>query len=197
MDYRCRLQPFPIDGVWKLNTSIVDLCGQKQCPDKNYCGNPYDMSIIPDKEDRNIKHLNFGITSFDTYGNSILVIAQFVAIKSFQSFINIFWKSVVSAITTIYFVSVVIVLSFFLMNLFLGALFKTFTSLQDEENKKLQRKSTILNGEDIKNIQNETVINTGFSLKLEQMTDKKFFKLFINIIILIDSFAILMIRYYL
>lgn len=76
-----------------------------------------------DKKEVEVPDLNWGITHFDNIYASLFVVVHFIAISNFNTFTNIYWKTAEKIITTSYFLSLCILLSFITMNIFMSSLF--------------------------------------------------------------------------
>ncbi|EQC31370.1 hypothetical protein SDRG_10972 [Saprolegnia diclina VS20] len=83
----------PLDCFWPLNLNDTQYCGSRACAPGTYCGSNYDASGRPRfrnilfngsllvdmaNEGDFLPNLNFGLTSFDTVGYTLVIIAQIV-----------------------------------------------------------------------------------------------------------------------
>ncbi|KDO33414.1 hypothetical protein SPRG_02221 [Saprolegnia parasitica CBS 223.65] len=83
----------PLNCFWPLNANDIQYCGSRPCAPGTFCGSNFDASGRPRfrnvllngsmlvdmaTEGDFLPNLNFGLTSFDTVGHTLVIIAQIV-----------------------------------------------------------------------------------------------------------------------
>ena len=98
------------------------------------------MGYFLDNEDLNIDtdilRLNYGITNFDNIGNAFLTIFQCITQEGWTKIMNIYTDVYANWFVNLYFISCVVICSFFLLNLTIAVMLMKY-----EELDKLQTKS--------------------------------------------------------
>lgn len=75
LDNRCRIKTNDAeiyDGSWPVDKTQNFLCKVGECKEGTYCINPWDYNIMPDKSERDIKELSFGVIHYDNIKNAII-----------------------------------------------------------------------------------------------------------------------------
>ena len=141
---RCRKTPHPVDGDWKVVEGDTRICGSfHQCAPGAYCGSLFETSLPgPDgvkidyylkDEVRNnlwrdsmIKELNYGITNFDTIASSYLTIFQCTTLEGWTKIMQMMQDGYSLFFSTMFFIALVIVCSYFLLNLTVAVMLDNF-----------------------------------------------------------------------
>lgn len=132
--YRCRLTEKPINATyWPKDETDTRLCspegklGSYRCSSEKFCGRPsdFDLSLEDDRVFENAS-INWGINTFDHFGSSLMSVFQVITTDSWTVNMYNLMDSTNSVITAIYFVSIVVVGSFFLLNLILAVILDSF-----------------------------------------------------------------------
>lgn len=126
---RCRFEEFPRDdGTWPYDDTIDYLCspdsqGLQQCPEDLFCKEPWDAKLpqtIDNPENQEL--IMYGMFGFDNLAWAMLTIFQMITLEGWTTIMynlmdsNIWWMSV------IFCVFLVIIGSFFLLNVILAVL---------------------------------------------------------------------------
>lgn len=86
--------------------------------------------------DSKYKELNYGITNFDNLGAAYLTIFQCTTLEGWSHIMNIIKDSYNEFTTIIFFISCVIICSYFLINLTVAVMRDQFDSLNKEYSEK-------------------------------------------------------------
>eukprot|EP00347_Sterkiella_histriomuscorum_P011811 403371009 len=137
---RCRYQNHPESpNEWKQVESLTRVCTQSgsgnfACPSEYYCGNPQDFNIdlMYENLDKNVNN-NYGITTFDNLGSSLLTVFQIVTTDGWTPIMLNLMDSEIPFLAALYCILLVIVASFFLMNLILAVIIQAFIKIQRAE----------------------------------------------------------------
>ncbi len=103
----------------EINTGIVmeyRLCGNLECPGQSECG-------------KYLENPNYGVTSFDDILHSLLTVFQCVTLEGWSSVLNMLQVSF-SEWVILYFVPLVFIGAFFLLNITLTVLKSSFTRIE-------------------------------------------------------------------
>jgi hypothetical protein len=129
MYQRCRLTEFPLDdGTWPYDESIPTLCrkpiqGETQCPVGTWCKHPLDGGL--DKSvDSPIEQalIDFGLANFDNLAYAILTIFQMITMEGWTKIMYNLMDANVSWMAVIYCISLILITSFFILNVILAIL---------------------------------------------------------------------------
>ena len=115
-----------------------------QCP-KGYCNSKFvaydegysNFSIVPGAENEtfilsthsDIYALNYGITNFDNIGSAFLTIFQCITLEGWTKIMNIYEDAFNSWFVNLYFISCVVICSFFLLNLTIAVMLMKYEEL--------------------------------------------------------------------
>jgi hypothetical protein len=123
---RCREQEFPINGQWDVINNSTDLCsGHYICPNNYTCGSItelYDSGqyfFIPKTnvyKELDIQQLYYGFSTFDNIFSSFLTIFQCATLSNWTAIMYNIQNGYSYYAATLYFVTLIIVLSYFIMN---------------------------------------------------------------------------------
>lgn len=107
-----------------------------------YWGNPetWDISLEDDGVYEN-KLINYGVTNFDNLFEAMITIFQVITTEGWSDIMYMIDDTSANIITPLYFVLIVIIGSFFLLNLILAVIMRVFTQndeIEKEKNKKLK-----------------------------------------------------------
>ena len=137
---RCRTTPEPVNGVWELDDT-GEVCrtgsyGYFQCPAGTYCGNPEPHGIslrtdgVPDNDT-----INYGITNFDNILAAMLTIFQMITLEGWTGMMYNLQDAMIPFVPAIYFCFLVVLGSFFLLNLILAVIMDSFEEIDSEKRK--------------------------------------------------------------
>ena len=128
MYYFCRQTAAPVNGQWEKTPDIDRVCsadglGQFECPSNSYCGalEEYDMDLNLDNV-KNTALINYGITTFDNIGSGILTIFQIITLEGWVYIMYNHMDSNLAPFSAIYFCLLVVIGSFFMLNLIVAAI---------------------------------------------------------------------------
>lgn len=129
--YHCRETKYPENGEWKIQENSGLICGGPNYCDV-VCGSLFELELVnPDgikqfyhinnsvdlyKDSKN-QDLNYGITNFDNLSSAYLTIFQCTTLEGWSHIMNIIKDGYNELTTIIFFISCVIICSYFLINL--------------------------------------------------------------------------------
>eukprot|EP00347_Sterkiella_histriomuscorum_P013361 403365010 len=160
---QCRLNPLPeTPDTWAIDTSALRVCtktglGLYTCPNNEYCGNPseHDIDLLSEGIDQN-PIINYGITTFNDVGSSLLGVFQIVTTDGWTQLMLDLMDGDIPFLGAFYCIMIVVVGSYFLMNLILAVIIQAFINIQkreiDEEIMKLESNKL---DEDMQELQDE------------------------------------------
>ena len=156
----CRLTEFPsANGTWELaggGSGAVRVCGGSfQCWANQTCGNDHDYdyssypgsnytSNVPAVSSPSIvpESVNYGLTNFDNIGYAFLSVFQVVTLEGWTSIMNMSMDGS-DWYACFFFVALVVVCAFFMMNLLFAIIFHSFykfyTAMRAEASRKTDR----------------------------------------------------------
>ena len=152
--WRCYMTraPDPEDGTWELDKEDLRLCGinSRECNEGRFCGSRYEMfDTQHDKyvrlgwtekslsKDTGIYELNYNITNFDNIGMAFLTIFQCITMEGWTKIMNFYQDAYYSWFIGFYFVTCVVICSFFLLNLTIAVMLMKYEELDKlQENSK-------------------------------------------------------------
>ena len=123
------MTPEPINSTyWPTDETYTRICTQSglglfKCPDDMYCGNPSDYGL--DIYDDGIlfnDRANFGVTNFDNVGNSLLTVLVIIFNDDWTKIILNIMDADISYLAGFYGMLIIVIGSFFLMNLILAVI---------------------------------------------------------------------------
>ena len=126
--YRCYQTPEPENGEWKVLSSYTALCSDAYpCPAGSFCGSRFEARngdgspyafINPDLwADTYIEELHWGLTNFDNIGFAFFTIFQVTTLDGWTVVMNMHERAFNKYFSFAYFMSAVVVCSFFILNL--------------------------------------------------------------------------------
>jgi len=138
LDFRCRLTPIPVDGVWAIDPTSTRICGgDETCSPGTYCGSSFEVKqfVLDSSDDTFLPNLNWGLTNFDH-------IAQ--ALFSVFIIINGNWGNIMEMVSDadnnyialIYLFFTFIVCKFFIIQLGVAVMLENFSKIKEKENPK-------------------------------------------------------------
>ena len=92
-----------------------------------YLKNP-DLNV-----DTDIANLNYGITNFDNIGSAFLAIFQCITMEGWTPIMNIYEDAYVPWFVQFYFISCVVICSFFLLNLTIAVMLMKYEELDKNQ----------------------------------------------------------------
>jgi hypothetical protein len=85
------------------------------------------------KIDTDIAELNFGITNFDDIASAFLTIFQCITMEGWTKIMNIYQDAYAEWFVVIYFISCVVICSFFLLNLTIAVMLMRYEELEKSQ----------------------------------------------------------------
>ena len=145
--FRCRQTEFPVDGDWLTLEDDTSLCGPgfRECPENSYCGNLFDRSddelyAVDDMyRDSAIMDLNWGVTNFDNLGSAFVTIFQCITMEGWVVVMYIFQDVAAPAFVVLYFMSCVVICSFFLLNLTIAVMLMQYDELEQKNSNSVHK----------------------------------------------------------
>ena len=142
--YRWRTTPNPINGDWMVNPDDVDTWGDRKWSVGSHWGSlifQHDeyggLNVSDLYRDTKIENLNWGLTNFDNIGNAFLTIFQVTTMEGWTNIMYIYQNSFSKYITPLYFIFLLLVWSFFILNITIAIMLdkyeETSSSQGDEE----------------------------------------------------------------
>ena len=133
-DYRCRTTNYPINGILKIERSnFYHLCGgEVKCDNclsvkKFYRENHYFLSEIYNyKNQINFEEFNYGLTTFNNIGSSLLTVFQVLTGNGWNNIMFLLMDGYNFYISLIYFVLCICVNYYFIIKLTLAVLLYNF-----------------------------------------------------------------------
>ncbi|CDW81684.1 voltage-gated ion channel superfamily [Stylonychia lemnae] len=165
--YKCRLTAVPInENYWPKSPIYNRVCSQStdggyQCPDNLYCGSPLDVGISLDDDGVYYdKKIQFGISSFDNFGQAVLGVFQIITKDQWTELMYNLQDGSNSIFARIYCSTIIVLGSYFLLNLILAVIMSNFTRIyQIDQEKEL--------------IEKEKVFKTDKKIKYENLTTQE------------------------
>jgi hypothetical protein len=143
---RCRETPQPVNSTyWPISQHDNRPCniyglGIHKCPKDTVCGDPSQFGIS--REDDYIYNnpsLQYGISSFDNIFQSVLAVFQIITCDSWTTILFNLQDANNNVIATFYCCSIVLICSFFSLNLILAVIMENFQKHQKAEIEKQVR----------------------------------------------------------
>lgn len=144
--YRCYRTSEPnADGTWDLIEGDKALCSSERECEVGFCRSLIQKSLESEQagvqvlsyedlwQHTSITELNYGITNFDNLFYAFLSIFQCITMEGWTKIMNIYEDAYVSWFVNLYFVSCVVICSFFLLNLTIAVMLMKYQEL-DQEN---------------------------------------------------------------
>ena len=138
--YRCRETAAPVNGDWPVSPDDTRLCGARSCPSGLTCGS---LLEAEDKDgysisgsvyrDTHIEDLNWGMTTFDNVPRAFITVFQTISGEGWTGIMDMYNDAYLPILTTLYFVSCVIICSFFIINLTVAVMLDNY-SQQEKQN---------------------------------------------------------------
>ena len=145
---RCRYSPTPEEpGVrWDIVEGDDKPCtknglGLHKCDPKYYCGNPFEYGIPLENEDIvNNEVIFYGITTYNNMFSSMLLVNQFISTDNWSAILKLMMGVDHPAIAVIYSLFMILIGTFFILNLILAVIFDTYVEKRDKRNRLLRLK---------------------------------------------------------
>eukprot|EP00347_Sterkiella_histriomuscorum_P005312 403357086 len=148
---RCRLTPHPVSSTsWPIDPTQNRLCsGLYDCNEGTYCGSlsSHQIDVMYDNVTSD-PLINYNINNFDNIFYGLLSIFQCITLEGWTAMMYNYMDGS-GWLAYIYFPLLVVIGSFFLLNLFLAVIMKIFTEMderQKEEERDRKRKENLLLG---------------------------------------------------
>ncbi|CAD8082647.1 unnamed protein product [Paramecium primaurelia] len=133
---RCRFTQFPVNGTWPADPLITHLCSSdSDCPENEYCGNPINYNLP--NQDIPIPELNYSYTTFDNILTATFTIFQALTTEGWSTIVTQLIDAVNPILVYIYFNLLIIIGSFFTINLILAVINDSFLKNQSERRQEL------------------------------------------------------------
>jgi hypothetical protein len=139
---RCRIGTEPDDGFWPYVTDPESLCtvnglGGRTCPLGTFCAQPSRNNIKYDDERIiNSGLVNYGVTTFDNLPFAFVTIFQMITLEGWVDIMYLLIDSGPIAMSIVFSVFLVVICSFFLMNVILAILSGSIQETKELENPK-------------------------------------------------------------
>ncbi|CAD8045308.1 unnamed protein product [Paramecium primaurelia] len=128
LENRCRMTEYPVGDVWKVS-NYTKLCqDSSNCPEGTYCGNPNTYNLPQQESDD--KTFNYGYTNFNNIFSATFTIFQALTTEGWTKLIFIYQEALSTVIVYIYFLLLIFLGSFFVVNLILAVINDSFTAAQ-------------------------------------------------------------------
>lgn len=111
----------------------TDGLGVYECPGNYTCGNPQNLMNLNNENISDDATINYGITNFDNLGSSLLSVFQIVTTVNWVQLMLDLMDADIPVIGAFYCFLIIILCSFFLMNLILAVIIQTFTKIRKRE----------------------------------------------------------------
>jgi hypothetical protein len=148
-DNRCRITEIPTRGIWDITENYISLCGgYNKCGEKYTCGSWNDLDktgfffkspFVSINKERLIGELNYGLTTFENFVDSAQVILQVSTLEGWTEIMYLVQNSYSYVFGAIYFIIMIIILNYFVLNFTIGLMMnnfqKIFTEMSSEESK--------------------------------------------------------------
>lgn len=137
LDFRCRLTPLPVNGVWAPDPDVMRICGSTYtCPADLTCGSTYVYSDqVTDRNDTYFREFNWGITNFDNIFQSLFTV--FVIINgNWENLLQMLSDATNNLLPLIYFFITFIVCQFFIVQLAVAVMLENYVKIKERENPK-------------------------------------------------------------
>lgn len=141
--------------------------GLYKCIEGTFCGNPYDHGL--DKDFDNIideTFLNYGVLTFDNIGNALLSVFQILTNDNWALTMYNLMNVDNPVIAPIFFCLIVILGSFFLINIILAVILDSFIQVQQDDMKERFVEENLENKEKAKNV------DMKITMKMDHIEDE-------------------------
>eukprot|EP00347_Sterkiella_histriomuscorum_P008485 403344914 len=139
---KCRLTEQPVNSTyWPKSKEFTRVCSQAGdgdfvCPNGLYCGNPIDYGISLDDDGVYFdERIQFGISSFSNFGQAILAVFQIITKDNWSQLMYNLSDGYTSAFGKIYCIFIIVIGSYFMLNLILAVIMSNFTKISQLEQK--------------------------------------------------------------
>jgi hypothetical protein len=120
----------------QASTAVCSSSHNRLCPAGSYCNSRYvafdagyQLNANKLAEDTEIYALNYGITNFDNFFTALLTIFQCITMEGWTKIMNIYEDASNALFVSIYFISCVVICSFFLLNLTIAVMLMKYEEL--------------------------------------------------------------------
>ncbi|CAK91591.1 unnamed protein product (macronuclear) [Paramecium tetraurelia] len=128
LENRCRETEYPDGNIWKAS-NYTKLCqDSSNCPAGTYCGNPNTYNLPQQESDD--ENFNYGYTNFNNIISATFTIFQALTTEGWTVLIFIYQEALSTAIVYIYFLLLIFLGSFFVVNLILAVINDSFIATQ-------------------------------------------------------------------
>ena len=137
---RCRFSDEPNgDGTWPFDESVPYLCskesmGNFECPTNRYCHGPQDGNLSKEiDENINDELIDYGITVFDNLGIGFITVFQMITLEGWTKIMYNMMDSNIAWMAITFSILLVVIGSFFLLNVILAVLAEALTKVDSIE----------------------------------------------------------------
>ncbi|PCI31094.1 hypothetical protein COB52_00360 [Candidatus Kaiserbacteria bacterium] len=131
----------PENGVWEIDPDIERLCsrdgsGMFTCPAGRYCGHPSQYPDILNLETEGVinqAEIFYGIVTFDNIGIGMITIFQIITLEGWVDMMYDLMDNSQTIFSAIFFCLMVLIGSFFMLQLILAVIMGTFDSMEKDE----------------------------------------------------------------
>lgn len=138
LDFRCRLTPEPVGGVWAIEPTLNKICGDAfRCPANLTCGSSISFldQITYSGGDTYLLDFNWGLTNFNDFPQALFTI--FIIINGNWRYLLDMLSDATGNITTlIYFFVIYVICRLFLIQLAVAVMLDDFLKIKEKENPK-------------------------------------------------------------
>ncbi|CAD8151145.1 unnamed protein product [Paramecium pentaurelia] len=128
LENRCRETEYPIGNVWKAS-NYSKLCqDSSNCPEGTYCGNPNTYNLPQQELDD--ENFNYGYTNFNNIFLATFTIFQALTTEGWTKLIFMYQEALSTVIVYIYFLLLIFLGSFFVVNIILAVINSSFIEAQ-------------------------------------------------------------------
>ncbi|EGR31257.1 hypothetical protein IMG5_114650 [Ichthyophthirius multifiliis] len=150
-EYRCRIGQAPDNGFWPADDSIRRLCNfsRNNCPQERFCGSMGDFGLPQNIKENYLDEFNYGYTNFDNILIAIFSIFQSLTTEGWSKIVLILIYAQEPWIVYSYFILLILIGSFFVVNLILAVINDSFVNEEQkikekylaQERKKLRKEN--------------------------------------------------------
>lgn len=102
------------------------MCGNYECPEGSNCQSRKDFGLPLIWKERDEEIFNFGYTGFDNFGYSMLTVYHIARTTGWSSILFMYGRYLNRAVVLLYFVSLMLLSAYILVNMMLGELYEGF-----------------------------------------------------------------------
>jgi hypothetical protein len=136
---RCRLTEFPLNSTyWPIDISQPRSCnghfGNYECDVGTFCGHMNDMNLpITNDPIVNNERIQYGVGTFDNFWQASLAVIQIITFDNWTIVMQFIIDSSDYYVGAVFCIVIVIICSFFLLNLILAVIMQSFSVLHKKD----------------------------------------------------------------